>query len=86
MAEAIKRGVNIDIVWKDPLYRGKILGSVEVRTLPNVEQRHYYLYPEHDQSYFMECVNLLRIKQDRNLYKEYDPFPEKATQNNTLKE
>jgi uncharacterized protein (TIGR02328 family) len=70
MAEAIKRGVKIDDVWKDPLYRGKVLGSVEVKTLPNVEQRHYYLYPEHDQDYFMECVALLRAKQDKDKYVE----------------
>ena len=59
MEEMEKRGYKPDVLWKDPLYRGKAAAPyhshvIEASTLP--------IYAEHDDAYLDECLENLRSK------------------------
>ena len=59
MEEMEKRGYKPDVLWKDPLYRGKAVApyhshAIEASTSP--------IYAEHDDAYLDECLENLRSK------------------------
>ena len=59
MNEMQDRGYKPDLVWFNPLYRGKAIGSyTELPELP-VEQP---IYQEHDNDYLTECLENLAQK------------------------
>ncbi len=61
MKEAVDRGINIDPIWYDPNYRGKILGFDM-----NIDRHEPYpigkVYREHDDAYMVECIENLKQK------------------------
>lgn len=68
MHEMEKRGYNVDQTWKNSQYRGKILGY---DTSDFTEDANYSTYPEHNDSYRLECLNLL-IKKNEEKPTEVD--------------
>jgi uncharacterized protein (TIGR02328 family) len=63
--ELEKRCINIDSKWKRMGYRGKKLGYVDsYLDLPNwtFHIPEFERYPEHNETYYNECVALLRQK------------------------
>ena len=69
MKEMEKRGYHPDKVWYDWDYRGKTLGlesgwikdddRIEAMKLIN---NHKIIYPEHNDAYLQECINILKSK------------------------
>ena len=54
--EMEKRGYNVTQLWKNPAYRGQILGYDISDFTKQVDEQTYI---EHDVAYYYECVNLL---------------------------
>lgn len=61
MAEMSRRGYNVDPVWFNHQYRGKILG-IDSTNFTYVGGNANLDYPEHNQAYFIECINNLKDK------------------------
>ncbi|MBJ8325458.1 TIGR02328 family protein [Streptococcus pacificus] len=59
MTEMQKRGYKPDLLWCDPLYRGKNVPSYD--SLDEVALSHP-IYPEHDATYLDECLKNLESK------------------------
>ena len=69
MKEMEKRGYHPDEVWYNWDYRGKTLGlesgwikdddRIEAMKLIN---NHKIIYPEHNDTYLQECINILKSK------------------------
>lgn len=55
MAEMERRGYKVDSAWKNPSYRGKLLGYSTVEVIPA-------RYKEHNQAYLLECIDNLARK------------------------
>ena len=70
MEEMKNRGYNADKEWLNYSYHGKILGNNpfmlqwDDASLDSFTKHRfpYYIYPEHDQAYLIECINLLKEK------------------------
>lgn len=63
MQEMENRGYKPDGVWKDPTYRGKILGFEESQFTSEAKvQSLDCIYPEHNDDYLEECLSNLRGK------------------------
>ena len=70
MQEMVNRGYNPDPIWKNPLYRGKVLKRQEDWCDPAFVEELYYvtksegitIYPEHDEAYLKECIENLKEK------------------------
>jgi uncharacterized protein (TIGR02328 family) len=58
MDEMESRGYNVSVEWRNPNYRGKLLGYVEGIRLTIKKN----IYAEHDELYLLECVENLRQK------------------------
>lgn len=61
MAEMVNRGYRVDPLWYNPKYCGKIKptdDSIEVKDVSGFG----ILYPEHNDSYFSECLDNLKKK------------------------
>lgn len=59
MVEMEKRSYRIDILWKDPYYRGK--KCPPYLELNSIQSRDP-IYPEHNQEYLEECLKNLEQK------------------------
>ena len=53
-------GCNIDQKWKVESYRGKILGFVD--KIPNQGTYYNLTYPQHNDTYYTECIKNLKKK------------------------
>ena len=70
MEEMERRGYHPDRTWDDPNWRGSILEKVESFASQemveawwmNVNQIGGIIYPEHNDDYLRECINLLKEK------------------------
>lgn len=63
MNEMERRGYHPDPIWRDPNYRGKVLGyDVSWANDYNQYLNEEIIYPEHDDKYLEECLNLLKEK------------------------
>lgn len=60
--EMYDREYNVDEKWLDYNYRGKIIGYSEKETPKSVYSYKDNFYPEHDRSYLLECIDLLKKK------------------------
>jgi uncharacterized protein (TIGR02328 family) len=71
MDEMERRGYHPDIIWRVPEYRGKVLSIVPGWADADIvdDQCAYavgkggIIYPEHDEAYLRECIELLKEKQ-----------------------
>lgn len=61
MQEMRIRGYNVEQVWFNPQYRGKILG-IDSTNFTYVGGIANLDYPEHNQAYLVECINNLKEK------------------------
>jgi hypothetical protein len=59
MKEMERRGYKPDVLWKDPLYRGKAVASYHAHA---AEASTSPIYAEHDDAYLDECLENLRSK------------------------
>lgn len=59
MDEMEHRGYNVDQLWRNPLYRGKICNPDICVSTYNVDG---IVYPEHNETYLKECLDNLRSK------------------------
>lgn len=67
MDEMERRGYHPDPIWRDPNWRGKVLGRANwidhseevIRQVANWEP---IIYPEHDDAYLQECIENLKSK------------------------
>lgn len=74
--EIQKRGIaNIAPEWLDPLYRGKIIGYVNINDLPNIDKNDIEnnSYLEHNSFYLLACISNLENK----IYKNSDLYSRK---------
>jgi uncharacterized protein (TIGR02328 family) len=70
MDEMKRRGYNPDEIWRNPCYRGKSLPMQWDFADPDfVDDQYCYathkggiIYPEHNDDYLRECINLLKEK------------------------
>lgn len=70
MDEMGRRGYHPDRTWNDPCWRGSTLGREEGWADPDfVDDQYCYathkngiIYPEHNDAYLRECINLLKEK------------------------
>ena len=71
MDEMERRGYHPDTTWRNPWYRGKVLGESELMEVdPDlVDDQYCYathkggmIYPEHDDDYLRECIDNLEGK------------------------
>lgn len=64
MKEMSQRGYQVDPLWKDPFYRGKICKAHNEKSLYRSENGVVQepIYPEHNQDYLNECVLNLKEK------------------------
>ena len=63
MNEMERRGYHPDPIWRDPNYRGKVLGyDVSWANDYNQYLNGKIIYPEHNDEYLKECLNLLKEK------------------------
>lgn len=60
MDEMVKRGYKPDKIWMSVYYRGKNMPGWSVDDMFDAE--YVPSYPEHDDAYYVECVNNLRSK------------------------
>lgn len=58
--EMKNRGYNVDILWEDPLYRGKQSERWEEEYIASLDE--YGRYDEHDDDYMEECTQNLASK------------------------
>ena len=70
MDEMIRRGYNPDRVWYKPQWRGSVLQEEVGWCDENICSRLYnnaeegaMVYPEHNEAYLKECINLLKQKE-----------------------
>ena len=71
MDEMERRGYKPDKTWYNPDWRGKILGeekgwasSASVHDLLSLSRKNgFNIFPEHNNEYLHECINLLKEKQ-----------------------
>lgn len=69
--EMTKRGYNHDVKWDSPEYRGTTLGYDErFADADIVDDQYVYakckdgiIYPEHNDAYLRECIELLKTKE-----------------------
>lgn len=62
MGEMERRGYGVNPLWKNPHYRGRILGmDYSIFTDPAPESRSIF-YPEHSERYLAECLENLAEK------------------------
>lgn len=70
MEEMKNRGYHPDGVWKDPCWRGSVLGKEENWIDPkacggyiiNAKLLNEMIYPEHNDAYLKECLDNLKSK------------------------
>lgn len=70
MEEMERRGYHPDRTWDDPNWRGSMLGKVESFASKemveawwmNINQMGGIIFPEHNDDYLRECINLLKEK------------------------
>ena len=63
MDEMARRGYTVDLVWRDPSYRGKRLGyDVSDFTAVCRKNSPGNVYPEHNPEYLGECLENLKAK------------------------
>lgn len=70
MDEMMRRDYHPDKVWNDPCWRGSILGKEDNWIDPkacggyiiNALMLDEMIYPEHNDDYLRECINLLKEK------------------------
>lgn len=69
MQEMKKRGYSPDIVWYNQDYRGKTLGLEEgwvknsnMEKALELVKYNQIIYPEHNDEYLKECLNILKSK------------------------
>ena len=70
MDEMIRRGYKPDTIWKNSYYRGKELAMQwDFADADFVDDQYCYaahkggiIYPEHNDDYLRECINLLKEK------------------------
>jgi uncharacterized protein (TIGR02328 family) len=71
MDEMVRRGYSPDTIWRNPCYRGKTLPMEWDFADPDfVDDQYCYatkkggtIFPEHNQSYLRECIELLHTKE-----------------------
>ena len=61
IADMERRGYQVDPLWKNPVYRGKVALPWSPEEL--LPLKHAHRYPEHDQDYLTECLENLKEKQ-----------------------
>lgn len=65
MEEMTKRGYHPDSIWDNPDYRGKTLGEqpgwANISLLTNYKNKDI-IYPEHNEKYLKECLDILHNK------------------------
>ena len=64
MEEMITRGFHVEPHWSSMDYRGKTLGYVNKYQLPNIDMKIEKTYPEHNDEYKKECLDLLVARDD----------------------
>lgn len=66
MNEMKKRGYNVEPLWYDPFYRGKIALPWHVEQLGDTslayDENKTSIYAEHDEHYLQECIENLNGK------------------------
>lgn len=70
MQEMERRGYNPDPTWKNINYRGKTLGEAlnwaDPKAFPGLlytaQLENHMIYPEHNDTYLQECIQLLKDK------------------------
>lgn len=60
--EMSRRNYNVEPLWTNDMYRGKILGIVEEYPNPELNDEKLFFYPEHNESYLKECLSILEEK------------------------
>ena len=71
MDEMVRRGYNPDSTWRNPMWRGNILGQDNsFADADFVDDQYCYaihkggiIYDEHDDTYLRECIKLLKEKE-----------------------
>ena len=61
MFEMLNRDYYVNPLWFDPTYRGKILGY-DNTNFTYVGGTANLCYPEHNQTYYQECLDNLKVK------------------------
>lgn len=61
MLEMQNRSYNVEPLWLDPSYRGKILGF-DISNFTYVSGTVGLEYPEHNEAYYQECLDNLKAK------------------------
>lgn len=67
MTEMTNRGYNVDLLWYDPNYHGQEMGFVYeyeywLHEFQIGKTATAIIYPEHNDAYLRECINLLKRK------------------------
>ena len=62
IVEMLNRGYNINPLWLDNNYRGKLLGYDD-SNFTSIKSLN--MYPEHDEKYYIECVENIKKKEVR---------------------
>jgi len=62
MAEMKRRGFSVEKKWENPLYRGKQCEPYTANPCNEITQWDGPIYPEHNRSYLMECLDNLLAK------------------------
>jgi uncharacterized protein (TIGR02328 family) len=68
MDEMEKRGYHPDKIWKNPNWRGSTLGEdtwisdSKYEEIYESAKQSNMIYPEHDDAYLQECINILHEK------------------------
>ena len=66
MDEMRRRGYNPDPIWTNPFWRGKTLGEQLDWVNPDFVNLCYdesgFIFKEHDDAYYKECVENLKAK------------------------
>lgn len=68
MDEMKKRGYHPDKIWKNPNWRGTTLGEdiwisdSKYKEIYEFAKQGNMIYPEHDNAYLRECINILHEK------------------------
>jgi len=60
MGEMLRRGYFVNPAWFSPLYRGK--NCKEWETVSLTDSKLYPVFPEHNDTYYQECISNLRRK------------------------
>ena len=62
MIEMSHRNYEVYSNWRHINYRGKNIGFVKSKDLPNIKSDYYADYPEHNNSYLLKCLKNLKKK------------------------